>query len=106
MASASKWCSVCRSSYRSTYGAHAATAKHRHNARPAHYRRGAGDWLRERVKASSRLVYKGEGHIKVRKYRRSRPNDGIRRVVRVRRYWRMPAGLGPLNFLGIDPRYR
>jgi hypothetical protein len=47
----------------------------------------------QRIRYASMWAREAEAHQKVRKYRRSRPLDGVARVVSVKSYWReLPPG--------------
>lgn len=46
-----------------------------------------------RIRYASMWAREAEVHIKIPRYRRSRPLDGVARVVKVREYWReLPSG--------------
>ncbi len=82
--SAKGYCAICRVS-----------------AGPAHYRtKSHADRLwhhdhptakrerKQRVRYAEMWAREAEAHVKVRRYRRSRPLDGVRKVVAVKEYWR------------------
>jgi hypothetical protein len=86
------YCSRCRGHYRGIYPVHASTGQHLRNLTRT------GRQNTHDVKAA--LGYRslsvrralagddGSGKVKVRAYRRSRPDDGRAKVVHVKRYWR------------------
>jgi hypothetical protein len=92
------WCSVCQAHYRGIYPVHASGATHlgkvRRRAIPSfagtrnELRRALGDPV---INVRRMLAGdNGEGRERVRAHRRSPPNDGTRKIVKVIRYWRWP----------------
>lgn len=79
-------CPVCHSGYRAGhYAAHLTTEHHRRAVR--------GRVVKYRPRRRSSRNYGGGDvpAVKVRKHRRSKPNDGSPKVVQVSRYWRRRA---------------
>ena len=91
------YCSVCRANVRGSYAIHAGTRRHRTNLVRAETRRGnkavpraaairrqnAGRTLRTNVD-----TYLAAITTRIRRHKRSRPNDGAAKVVTVTRYYR------------------
>lgn len=84
-----KVCGICHTGYRGTYVQHQGTDKHRRAvAGPAPgSRRSPRGESRRRAFRMMRSYDEGPP-VPVRKYRRRRPLDGPRKVVKVDRYWR------------------
>lgn len=88
----SKYCSTCRSTYRTGFAVHASTAQHRERARPSrhqtrHELRDALGYTRLSIRRAL-AGDSGENAERVRAHRRSPPNDGARKIVKIHRYWR------------------
>jgi hypothetical protein len=89
------YCSICRTRYRGTWGAHASTKRHRANAyrqaNPASStRKGHKRLAREAAGRRARRVERAPSGrpIRVRAHRRRTPEDGPRRRVDVVRHRR------------------
>ena len=88
-----RYCSICD---RSVGPDHLSTKAHRDAAwrhdHPAG-KREKKQRLNSRQYAAAMWRAEEAAHVKVRSYRRSRPNDGVRKVVSVTTYWReLPPG--------------
>lgn len=101
MARVLPYCTICRRHYRGTFSAHARTVTHRHNIAVEDKRKGSRiaerTGKKARRDAAYRRVKSEDAYIRrtvvtVKRYRRSRPDDGKARTVTVRRYFRMPPG--------------
>ena len=99
MAGLRPYCSTCHAHYRGIYPVHAATASHIAKARRGDHGRAYQPDV-AKVLGITRVNVRralsgdaGDDRQRVRKHRRSRPNDGTRKVVAIRRYWRaVPEG--------------
>lgn len=99
MRPAAKLCTVCRRTYRAGYAAHAATKTHRQAAARAEQRRlpssramrGGRTAARGRAAGQARRSeddYLSRTTVRVKRHKRSRPNDGRAKVVAVTRHYR------------------
>lgn len=94
------YCSTCRHGYRGLYPVHASTAAHLAAAGRRSTPRISNRYDLNKSLGITRLNVRralagdrGEGRIKVRRYRRRLPLDGPRRSVDVIRHWRsLPLG--------------
>lgn len=111
MAAPAKVCGVCRSGYRGSYAVHASTDRHRTAERRANTARDSKlvrrSARRERAGAAARAAQRNQDDylsrtlVRVTRYRRSRPNDGTRKVVDVVRHYRKrPATYSTLELAG------
>lgn len=105
----SGYCSVCRRATRGGYAAHAATASHKQAVGRADNKRtgktaersgsGARRGRAARAARKNQDDYLRATLVRVKLHSRSRPNDGTRKVVRVKRHYRQPpTGRGRRHF--------
>lgn len=96
MAASKNVCHICHAGYRGAYILHVQTKGHRRKANPAPKRswskgKEIGRQIGRQIGRSRRYGerrYSGEGMVAVQKHRRSPPDNGSAKTVRVRNYLR------------------
>lgn len=102
---AAGFCSICNRAVRGSMAVHVATQAHKNSQKRRERTRAGGarafrsSGAARRGKAASQARRSEDKYlrgtlVKVRTHNRSRPNDGTRKVVKVKRHYRHPAQLG------------